>query len=339
MKQFNKETEILAVFSGGISNEREVSLRSGKAIYDTFKANNYNALLIDVNTFKSFQLLESCVCEKVRLEKEFELEDIRYLLRDMKKIGIDYVFNALHGEFGEDGKFSAIMELLEIPYSGSGILASALGMDKLKCYQILEKFDIPVPKTYFYKKNSTDLFELLTKLPDFPLFIKPNSGGSSLGISVAKNLIDLEISIKNALLHDSTALIQEIALGTEVTCPVVGNSENHSFVFPVGLISSGNELFDYDAKYSSDKTQEIFPAPISGEQAEKIQKLAIKVHEILGCKGLSRSDFIVNEKTGEIKFLEINTSPGMSGASLSPKAAASINLNFIQLLEKIIQQS
>lgn len=302
----------IGILYGGVSSEREVSLKSGKNVAEVLQNLDHQILLIDVIT-----------------EFNWEIEGHKILFSDITKYNFDLIFNALHGEFGEDGKVQSLLEILKIPYTGSGILASALGMNKAKCYEMLEKWDIDMPKTYEIS-NSKELEYL--ELP-YPLFVKPNNGGSSIATGKANNRFELDNLVNNALEHSNLALVQELIEGEEVTCPILG-SGGHAYALPVGLIKTNNTFFDYEAKYNSDLTEEIFPAPISQKLTESIKNIALEVHRILDCKGISRSDFIITPT--RIVFLEINTSPGMTLSSLCPKSAKANLMSIEKLLNCII---
>lgn len=300
------------VIHGGVSSERKVSLKSGKVVAESLKNSGHDVILVDIiDSFK------------------YKIKSKEFNITELKDLDADIVFNALHGKYGEDGQIQSLLEMMDIKYTGSGILASSLGMDKLKCYEIVDKFDIDIPKTY----EVTTVKELdYISLP-FPLFVKPNDGGSSIASGVVKDNKELREMVEKGLECSKRILIQEVIEGDEYTCPVLG-SGGHATVLPVGLIKTENTFFDFEAKYESKGTTETFPAPIDEEQSKIIQEIALEVHKILGCKGISRSDFIINKD--RIVFLEINTSPGMTAQSLCPKSALAYGLDMPQLLQRII---
>jgi D-alanine-D-alanine ligase len=305
----------IIVLYGGFSSEREVSLKSGKKVFQALKEIGHNAKLYDA-------------------KNEFEWLDEHGKLVNITKedLKVDLIFNSLHGKYGEDGKLQAILESINIPYSGTGIFGSSLAIDKVKCNEILEKFDIDVPKTYVIS-NVKELEYL--DLP-FPLFVKPNDGGSSIASGKVNSKEELSKLVNEGLKFSDKILIQELLEGLELTCPVLGKG-GHSIALPIGLIKTNNTFFDYNAKYNSSETEEIFPAPINEEQTKKIQEISVEVHKLLDCKGITRSDFIVTKD--RIVFLEINTSPGMTDQSLCPKSAKSIGIDFPTLISKIINQN
>lgn len=249
----------------------------------------------------------------------------------------DLVFNALHGEFGEDGKLQALLDTLGIAYTGSGMLASGLGMDKNAIYKLLSDKGLPVPKTtgLTLEYTSEDLKAIQDSF-NLPIFLKPNNGGSSIGVFKITDWAELDSSLKQVLAISEMVLVQEFIQGRELTCPVMDD-----MVLPVGEIrvDQSATFFDYQAKYTSDSTQEIFPAQVPARVISKVQDLALQVHRLISARGLTRSDFIYNEQTQDIVFLEINTCPGMTSSSLCPKSAAALGWSFEQLVQKILDSA
>jgi D-alanine-D-alanine ligase len=304
------------VLHGGVSQEREVSLNSGKVVAKELLNLGHEVVLVDV--VQEFSWI-------VDGKKQIHFKDILTLKPDL-------IFNALHGKYGEDGKIQSILDILGVPYTGTGVLGSAIGMNKAKCYELFEKFDIDTPTTY--EINNVKELDYLD-LP-FPLFVKPNDGGSSIANAKVNNKEELINIVEEGLKISSLVLIQEYLDGQEVTCPVLGKG-GHAIALPVGLIETESEFFDYDAKYQSQSTKEIFPAPIADDVTKKIQDISVEVHRLLDCRGITRSDFIIVKN--RIVFLEINTSPGMTNSSLCPKSALATNISMSQLITRIMQDS
>jgi D-alanine-D-alanine ligase len=304
------------VLHGGVSQEREVSLNSGKVVAKELTNLGHDVVLIDV--VQEFYWV-------VDGKKQIHFKDIESLKPDI-------IFNALHGRFGEDGKLQSMLDIIGIPYTGTGVLGSALGMNKAKCYELFEKFDIDTPNTY--EINNIKELDYLD-LP-YPLFVKPNDGGSSIANAKVNNKEELLKIVETGLKVSDIVLIQEYLEGQEVTCPVLGKG-GHAIALPVGLIETESEFFDYDAKYQSNLTKETFPAPIADDVTKKVQDISVEVHRLLDCKGITRSDFII--VNNRIVFLEINTSPGMTSASLCPKSALANNISMAQLITRIMQDS
>jgi D-alanine-D-alanine ligase len=254
----------------------------------------------------------------------------------------DVAFVGMHGRFGEDGKVQALLEIIGIPYTGSGVLASALGMNKMRTLEIVSKYGIKTPqfialRSMPTKKNFATLRQRIERSIGYPCVVKPNESGSSIGISIVHKKDDLFGAIKMAFQEDVIVLIEEYIKGKEFTCAVMGNTGQSTLVaLPPVEIVPPREFFDYQAKYSSRETKEICPARLTKSQIKKIEMLAENVHTIIGCDGLSRSDFILTTR-GEFYFLEINTIPGLTEASLAPKAATAHGMPFPKFLDAQIQ--
>ncbi|MEO5927807.1 MAG: D-alanine--D-alanine ligase [Patescibacteria group bacterium] len=319
----------VAVLCGGVSSEREISLRSGAQVIKHLPA-SYKSQLIEISANGRWLLPTKIAAtnDKALVKKN----DVAIAQ------GFDIVFIALHGKYGEDGRVQALLELSGIPYTGSGVLASALAMDKFKTQELLRATGIQSPKT-IYASRSTPLASILRNVRaeiSFPCVVKPNESGSSLGVTIVEKPAQLKSAIQHAFEEDTHVLIQERIVGRELTCGVMGNTERTEMVPlpPIEIIPDGT-FFDYTAKYTSKKTKEICPARIGARQTHEVQKLAIRVHTLLGCDGLTRSDFILTE-SGELYFLEVNTIPGLTEQSLCPKEAQAMGLSFTQFLEKLI---
>ncbi len=339
----------VAIIGGGISNEREISLKTSKQIALALPSQKYNTFFIEIAKdnrwlFKKdhFSIKNGVSQEK---SKSIILKDKNDYVanQDRLKERIDVVFIALHGKNGEDGKIQAIFDLLKIPYTGSGVLASALGMDKAKCLEFVSKYGIHVPKSIILSKKSVidagGVNNLIKEKINYPCVVKPNESGSSIGISIVEKEKNLKPAIVKAFQEDERIIIEEYIKGRELTCGILGNTGKTELLSlpPVEIITHDAEFFDYNAKYFSKNTEEICPANISQTLIKEIQKQAKKIHEILGCDGLTRSDFILSKKDGQLYFLEINTIPGQTEASLCPKEAMVIGLTFEEFIEKQIK--
>ncbi|MDP3043240.1 MAG: D-alanine--D-alanine ligase family protein [bacterium] len=334
----NKKINI-AVISGGLSNEREVSIKSGRQVFDNLSDIKYNKYLIEITQNGQWLLKEN------NLMLDSKKGSTRALTIMHPRQGIvkndleqfDVVFLALHGKFGEDGKIQSILDILRIPYTGSGVLASALGMNKTKTLEFLKNSGISLPKFLSLAKNKKNdiktIDKLILKKIKYPCVVKPNESGSSIGISVVSSSKKLGKALRDAFREDDAILIEEFIAGKEVTCGVLGNSKQTKLLAlpPVEIISK-NDFFDYEAKYFSEQTMEICPAKITASLTKKIQELAKKIHDLLGCDGLTRSDFIL--KNNKFYFLEINTLPGLTEQSLCPKEARAMGISFGEFLDK-----
>lgn len=293
----------IGVLMGGCSSERQVSLLTGEEIVKNLNKEKYEVLPIIINSKEE-------VFEKVK--------------------NVDFVFIALHGEFGEDGSIQSILDALDIPYSGSNPLSSALCMNKKQSKRILKSEGINVADGIFLRKNHALTRESLNKL-NFPLIVKPNNGGSSIGISLVNDSEDLNKALVDAFLYSEEVLIEEYLNGKEYTVPILNGS-----ALPTLAISFNSSFFNYESKYTSlDTIEEV--AFLPEELKKEIEFIAEKSYELLDCKAYARVDIIVSN--GKPYVLELNTLPGMTSASLFPKSAKAVGIGFSELLDKIIDYS
>jgi D-alanine-D-alanine ligase len=300
----------VALLMGGVSSEREVSLKSGNQVYEALDKEKYNVVRYDPK------------------------EDIPKLIADAHKIDVALVI--LHGRYGEDGTVQGLLELVGIPYQGSGVLGSATAMNKLAAKKLYEQADILIPPYMVFHKDEYMDPDICDLRVGFPLVVKPVEGGSSIGMSIVKGKKDLSAAAQKAFEYDHTIIIEKYIQGTEITGGVMGNDEPEAF--PLIEIIPGKEytFFDYEAKYQPGATEEICPARIDHVQTATAQSLAIKAHQALFCRGYSRTDMIVDSE-GEIFVLETNTIPGMTPTSLLPQAAQAHGLSFSRLLDRLIE--
>ncbi|MCX6807142.1 MAG: D-alanine--D-alanine ligase [Candidatus Berkelbacteria bacterium] len=301
----------IAVLMGGISSEREISLASGKQIINALrKQSKYRIFIYDIKN------------------------DLGKLFKDKDKI--DVAIPALHGRFGEDGAIQGLLELLQIPYTHSNVSASALGMDKNLQKKLFKEAGIPIPDYRVLEKNESfksEVSQLYSLIDKKKLVVKPNTEGSSMGVSICQSRKELDKGIKEAFKYDYTIIVEDYINGTELTVGVLGNKENSS-VLPVVEIIPKTKFFDYEAKYDG-STQEIVPARIPDKLAKLAQRYAALAHKTLGCSGVTRVDMILDKN--RIFILEINTIPGITKESLIPKAAKAIGINFGELIDRLIQ--
>lgn len=302
----------IGVLMGGRSAEREVSLRTGEAIYNALVNKGFNAVKIDVD----FDIAEQLKGQKIEL-----------------------AFIALHGRFGEDGTIQGLLEMLDIPYTGSGVLASALAIDKIATKKILAYEGLPTPNFFVlehsrYRKCEPQkiVAEILSK-QKLPLVVKAPTQGSTIGTSFVHNEEELLPALEEAFKFDSCALVEDMVEGVEVTSSVLGNED--PIALPLIEIYSVTGVYDYEAKYTVGLSDHIIPPRIPDEQQENIKELAVKTFKALGCRGLARVDFIV-DRQGKLTILEVNTIPGMTETSLFPDAARAAGLSFEDLTERIV---
>ena len=303
------EKMTIALLSGGVSSEREVSLSSGDQVYEALDKEKYNIKRYDPKT------------------------DLARLVDDAG--GIDAALIILHGPYGEDGTVQGLLELLDIPYQGSGVLGSSLAMNKLASKYLYEKADLPVPPYVALQKGDPLDPEAWQQQFGFPVVVKPNEAGSSVGMTIVKSIDAVEAALEKAFSHDATVLIEGYVEGIELTGGVIGNKELLALPIIEIIPDDEHEFFDYEAKYTAGVTQEICPARIDAEMTQKAQTFAKVAHEALFCKGYSRTDMILKDR--EIYVLETNTIPGMTATSLLPQAAQSAGFSFGRLLDRLIE--
>jgi D-alanine-D-alanine ligase len=295
----------IAVLMGGLSAEREVSLKSGAAVHRALLSQGYDSIAIDVGR----DLAAVLVREK-----------------------IEAAFIALHGRYGEDGCVQGLLELLQIPYTGSGVLASALAMHKLYSKQTFTSAGILTAPFHHYRRGEQVSLEELSF--GLPVVVKPVQEGSSVGVSIVKQAEQLDTAVASAFRHDSEILVEQYVKGQEVQVGILDNR-------PIGAIEivPKNEFYDFEAKYTDGMAEHIFPARLTADLYDKAQQVGLAAHLALGCSGYSRVDLLVTE-SGECFVLEVNTLPGMTALSLLPEIAAKgAGLPFEALVVRIIESA
>jgi D-alanine--D-alanine ligase len=299
----------IGVLMGGPSSEREVSLKSGGAVYESLKNQNLNAVAIDIKTD--------------------DQQQNRKLIREMR-IGVAFI--ALHGHFGEDGQIQALLEELEIPYTGSGPAASRLAMDKIASRKIFQKKGLPVPNHIIFSiKDCQDLRRRVASVLTQPFVVKPAAQGSSIRLSIVRTEEELEQAAKLAFKFGESIIVEEYIPGREITVGILGDS-----ALPIVEIIPQNKFYDYEAKYTPGKSEYVVPACLSAQVTAESQRVALSAHRALGCFGFSRVDMRLS--LGNIPFiLEVNSIPGLTETSLLPKAAADSGINFDQLCFDILR--
>lgn len=331
----------IMVLMGGTSAERDVSLASGEAIVKGLKEAGHQVLAID--TSKGYKLPEGqtrFLPNGVKAEppdvKALQAEGKKMALKTIESFSlsdVELVFLALHGGQGEDGIIQALLELSGIPYTGSGVLASALAMDKAMSKKIFEREGILTPEWFLIESSdSADLSEVLASIKNsfnFPAVVKPNDQGSTVGLTVVKEEKDLSKAIDEAKIYSEEVLIEKYIPGRELTVGVLGDVP-----LPVIEIVPEHGIYDYECKYTKGKSRYICPAELSAEKTKEIQELGYRAFKALGCEGYARVDFRYGT---DDKFycLEVNTLPGMTATSLVPKAAKASGIDFPQLVDKI----
>ncbi len=297
-QQFGK----VGVLFGGNSAERAISLRSGNAVLEALQSRGVNAVGIDINFDKH--------------------------LSDQLK-GIDRAFIILHGRGGEDGTIQALLNVLEIPYTGSGVLASALAMDKLRCKQLWIGAELPTPE-FVAVSDEGGLDGVLQSLGG-SVMVKPPHEGSSIGMSHVTNENDLHEAFARAQEHDNEILIERRIEGEEYTCTILGDQ-----ALPVIRLKTPNDFYDFQAKYESNETQYLCPCGLDEASEKELQALSLKAFNAAGCKGWGRVD-AMRDGNGRFWLLEVNTVPGMTDHSLVPMAAKAAGMDFADLVVKILE--
>ncbi|WP_348666534.1 D-alanine--D-alanine ligase [Arsenophonus symbiont of Ornithomya chloropus] len=297
----------VAVLLGGNSSERIVSLESGKAVVNGLINAGVDAYPVDIKNFSLIQL---------------------------KKSGYTKVFIALHGRGGEDGTIQGVLEYLRLPYTGSGILASSLSIDKMRTKQLWSGIGLPViPSVSLYKKKlDTISDEVLLQFVHhlgFPIMVKPNFEGSSIGISKVKDFSELRMALEAAFFYDENVLIEKYLYGEEYTVAILGD-----LVLPIIRIQSKEDFYDYNAKYFSNETQYFCPSGLTSQEELRLNALALNAYQAIGCMGCARIDLI--KANDGFYLLEINTSPGMTDHSLVPLAAKQAGFKFSELVKKLL---
>jgi D-alanine-D-alanine ligase len=334
----NKDSLKIGVIAGGISSEREVSLSTGKGIHEALLSLGYRAEFIDFTG------------------------DIKVMLDRM-----DIAFLALHGKYGEDGTMQGLLELLKIPYTGSGVLASAIAMDKIYSKKIFEFENIPTPPYIVFDLSNVEQMDepapkitekiipkisgkitdkiapkisekITDKIADkiarsigYPIIVKPGRGGSSIGVTIVQSQEGLSQALKEASLQDGRVLIEKFIPGKQLTVSIIGMRPQ---ALPIIEIRPKSGFYDYRSKYTPGFTEYIVPAPIEKDLAQQVSSFAVKCHKALDCSAISRVDFI-HGNDGSINILEVNTIPGMTPTSLVPKAADVCGISY-ELLTEII---
>lgn len=297
----------VAVLMGGRSAEREVSLNTGAQVAAALGQRGFDVIGIDTG------------------DPGF--------ISEIAAARADVAFICLHGRFGEDGTVQGLLELMDLPYVGSGVLASALAMNKVMSKRVYESFGLATPAYVAVTRGSEFDVAEITCLLGTKTVVKPADEGSSVGMTIVSDPADLAGAVEHAFRFDSLVLIERFETGAEVTIGVIGNDE--PFALPTLEIVPVNAFYDYESKYVPGMSSHIIPARVSGSARLECQRLAVEAHKALGCIGMSRSDTIVRAD-GEVFLLETNTIPGMTATSLLPDAAAAAGITFPDLCARLV---
>jgi D-alanine-D-alanine ligase len=304
----DQSTQRVAVLMGGRSAEREVSLNTGCQVGDALGSLGWDVVRIDAGAAG--------------------------FMDELRDSGASVVFICLHGRYGEDGTVQGLLELLDMPYVGSGVLASALAMDKVMSKRVFSCEGIRSPEYVVLRRGEPwDEAAIIERLGP-KMVVKPASEGSSVGMHIVHEPAELGAALRDAFTHDEVVLVERVVTGVEVTIGVIGNEE--PVALPTLEIVPEHEFYDYDSKYLPGMSTHIIPARVSEAARDECQRLAVAAHTVLGCRGMSRGDTIVAED-GTVYLLEVNTIPGMTSTSLLPDAARAAGIEFPALCERLVR--
>ncbi len=317
----------IAIIAGGDSSEVIVSLKSAEGIYSFINKDKYNVYIVTlINSEWS-----------VRIDNETEIKidknDFSFTTNN-QKINFDFAYITIHGTPGENGLLQGYFDLIGLPYSCCGVLAAAITFNKYTCNQYLKGFGIDVAKSILLRKGETIEDKTVVESIGLPCFIKSNVGGSSFGVTKVKHSFQIQGAIEKAFAEGNEVIIEGFLAGTEVTCGMY-KTPTKTQVFPITEVVSENEFFDFDAKYNG-QVSEITPARISNELTEKIQNKTVNIYNILGCKGIIRADYIIDQ-FGTPFLLEVNTTPGMTATSFIPQQVKAAGLSIADVMSDIIE--
>lgn len=310
LEAINMQRKKIGVVMGGPSAEREVSMNTGNAIVAALREKDYDVVGIDL--------------------------DPPRFVEQLRENGVEIVFNAIHGLFGEDGRLQGALELLGIPYTGSGVLASAVAMDKGMSKRLFVSTNIPTPRYQLLKRDQgmgPDVLQYVLDEFEPPFVVKPSTQGSTIGLTIVQEAEELAAALEKAFSYDTEVLVEEFIDGTELTVGILGGSSPEAL--PVIEIVPYSGVYDYHAKYTKGATEYFVPARIDAETARLTKEVAVEAFKILGCSGVARVDVRL-DPSNHPYVLEVNTIPGMTGTSLVPKAAAAAGMSFPDLCERIL---
>lgn len=339
----------VAVLLGGKDSEHSVSCVSGQQVAKALQPAVSEVIPVYITRSGEWHVLglTSFLQTQLSLEPTADIQQLLQASQSIEKeivpvFGLreydpSVVFIALHGQSGEDGLVQGALELAGIPFTGSEMLASAVGMQKAYFHAVLAGTNISQPQSLTLTARAGAESQAVSKFGDQPIVVKPANLGSSVGVTIAHNADELPTSLDTAFAVDSKVIVQEYIKGSEFTVAVLGTDTPQAL--PVIQIVPEHEFFDYESKYLSSQTQEICPAQIADDLAQELQRLAVLVYQQIGCRHFGRVDFLVRESDGLPFVLEINTIPGLTPASLLPKAAAAAGIPFEQCIQNITQQA
>ncbi len=316
----------IAIVAGGDSSEFIVSIKSGANVFAAVDKTKYTPWLVQMKGSEWIVLQnDTKIADINKSDFSFQLEG--------NKIELEYAYITIHGTPGEDGVLQGYFDLLKIPYSTCNVHSSSLTFNKWFCNNYLRSFDIKMADSIKISVGEKIDAKKITNKLGLPVFIKPNAGGSSFGITKVKTIEEVIPAIEKAWLESNEALIEQFISGTEFTCGLVKIADQ-KIIFPVTEVLPKNEFFDFEAKYTPGATEEITPARLPRDLFEKCQSISSEVYDLCECDGIVRVDFILKEN--EFYFLEINTTPGMTSTSFIPQQIRAMNLTLKEIITRII---
>lgn len=348
------QKKTVAVVFGGVSSEYEISLLSAASVIRNIPGDRYEIVLLGITRDGSWYLFNggadavedgSWVDDKNNLPAVISPDRATHGVVVTRRDGspyiirLDAVFPVLHGRNGEDGRIQGLLELAAVPYVGCDVLSSAVCMDKAVANAMLDHFGVRrAPWAVLHRRELMDLdahIKTWEAAFGWPMFVKPANTGSSVGISKVRGISALRDAVALAFEYDDKIVVEKSVAGTELECAVLGNGEQVASV--VGEILPANEFYDYESKYCSAESETIIPARISEQQQTEIRRIAAEAFRLLGCTGMARVDFLVEESTGDIFLNELNTIPGFTSISMYPKMIKATGISYPELLSRLIE--
>ena len=334
----------VGIIFGGESTEHEVSRRSAVHVIESLDKLKYSFRLIEVTKKGSLNLYNESrtdvICEKIlQIDNKLKKKPVEISESLFYENKIDVVFSVIHGTGGEDGVLQGFLEMCGIPYVGSGVAASAVGFDKAMAKIMFAHEGIPQADYISVATENIDYKKLGDEVADrlgYPVFVKPSSGGSSVGIYKVKDEVGLSAAINKAAAYDRKIIIEEYIPGREFECAVIGGF-NNAEALGVGEIIPCNEFYDYAAKYLDGESDLLIPAPIPRETAERVRLLATEAYQAIDCAGMARADFLLDRHTGALYVNEVNTIPGFTPISMYSKLWEASGISYPDLIDRLIQ--
>ena len=319
----------IAIVCGGDSSEHDVSLRSAQGLYSYFDKERYNVYIVDIKGQDWHVELPGGTTAKI------DRNDFSFIENGKAKL-FDYAYITIHGTPGENGILQGYFDLVDIPYSTSGVLVEAMTFDKFVLNQYLRGYGVAVADSMLIRRGYEHLIDEdeIEQRIGMPCFVKPATDGSSFGVSKVKNKDQLAPALRKAMLESDEIMVEQFLEGTEITIGCYKTSEKE-VLLPITEVVTKNEFFDYDAKYNG-QVEEITPARISEELARRVREITSHIYDILHCNGIIRIDYIIS-KSGKIRMLEVNTTPGMTPTSFIPQQVKAAGLTMSEVLTDIVE--